>query len=181
MCDLQAAGLLSTSLIVGRRVNMDMKKVVNNSLLLSANIEYAAKQFGSLFGANAEDYFFIRRNQFPWHRIPNLAIGRTAYDNFVVGIAIKNNVSVIDASKTVIALHQTDHEGNKAGHRNPETGVNTKVIGYFNSKSGYTTSSQYYTDFVDTKTNDSTAEIAVGYTRTVGLYRRSVSSVKIAR
>ncbi len=33
----------------------------------------------------AEDYFISSRDGFPWHKIPNVVIGRVAYDNWMVG------------------------------------------------------------------------------------------------
>jgi hypothetical protein len=129
---------------------MSTSKLVDfNNLHLPANVNLAA-QHGKMHNADAEDYFFIKRNIFPWLRVPNVAIGRKAYDNFIVAFGIMNNVSVVDATETLTALHQTDDDGNQAGHRNPENDINVRTIGRFNYRRGATSASQYYSgSYVD--------------------------------
>jgi hypothetical protein len=134
-------------MVVGRRTNLHIKKVANKNIYLPTVVETESR-YGELFQTNAEDYFFINRNVFPWHQVPDIAIGRPGYDNFLVGLGIEMKVAVIDATKTLVALHQTDKEGNKAGHKNPENSVNKEAIGKFNYRMGTTRSCRYFTDFL---------------------------------
>ena len=76
-----------------------------------------ALQKGKQFVAGGIDYLSVANNKFPWQHIPDLVIARNGYDNFVVATAIENNVPVVDATSTLLAVHQTDAEGNFAGTR----------------------------------------------------------------
>lgn len=136
---------LNTTLIVGMRTNYNMN--LDNSMpVYHLNDVNNISRKGRLFRSDAEDYFFVT-NDFPWQVIPDLVIGRVAYDNFLVGTAIKQNVSVVDATKTITALHQTGVDGNLAGRRRHDTKYNAnliaKVVGKFNYFTGTTSSAQY--------------------------------------
>ena len=141
---------------------MDMS-VVNNTLHHPDDIAPVARSHGVLFQPYAEDYFFIYRNSFPWSRIRDVVVGRPAYDNYIVAVGIENNVTTVDATRTLIAVHQTDSEGNKAGHMNNETLLNNEVIGTFKYWKGRTNFCKYFTDFANTSfTSDSpTDEIVI--------------------
>ena len=117
---------LGKTLVIGRRTNVRYK---NKPLYHPSDVTKLAKQKGRLFVVSAIDYFFIARNAFPWHRIPDMVIGRNGYDNFLVLTAIENNVSVIDATGTLLAVHQTDEEGNFAGTKNTvKKRINLKLL-----------------------------------------------------
>lgn len=138
--------MLNETLVVGRRTNVDISRLPNNTDISSpSQVDLIAQLYGELFIEKAEDYFVIYRNRFPWNRIADIAIGRTAYDNYLVAIGIVSNVSVIDATQTIVALHQTDHEGNKAGHTNSEKSFNKNRIGVFDYRLGYVSRCPLYT------------------------------------
>jgi len=141
----QELPFLGRTLVIGRRTNVLLS---NDSLLyLPENVAKVARQRGKLFLTCAEDYFFIAFNDFPWHRVKDVVIGRPAYDNYLVGLAIQQNVTVVDATNTLLALHQTDRDGNYAGAANKDGGFNRIRIGHFNYGIGTTTSAQYVTRF----------------------------------
>jgi len=133
-------------MVIGRRTNVLLG---NDSLLyLPENVTKTARQRGQLFTTDAEDYFFIAFNNFPWHLIRDVVIGRPGYDNYLVGMAIKQNVTVVDATATLLAFHQTDKEGNYAGgHMNNDGGFNRIIIGQFKYYTGLTTSAHYVTRY----------------------------------
>ena len=54
----------------------------------------------------------------------NVVIGRPAYDNYFVGVARKNNVLIVDATKSILALHQTGSDGKFAGAKNKDSKYN---------------------------------------------------------
>jgi len=146
--------------VIGRRTNVLLDKVLlgNDStshlFYLPDHVTAAARLRGELFSENAEDFFLIARNAFPWQRVADVVVGRPAYDNYLVGLAIRHNVTVVDATLTVVALHQTDRDGNYAGHANSDSNFNSIRIGPFNYNTGLTTSAQYETRFtVDRKWN----------------------------
>ena len=57
-------------------------------------------------------------------------------------MALTSGVSVIDASLTIGALHQTSDDGNKAGFLNSDAEYNRKLIGPFNYNLGLTCNAQ---------------------------------------
>jgi len=145
--DVQELPVLGRTLVIGRRTNVLLGS--DSSLYLPEDVTQAARQRGKLFQENAEDYFFIAFNDFPWHRLTDVVVGRIAYDNYLVALAIQQNVTVVDATATLLAVHQTDKEGNYAGHKYKNFNVNEKRIGKFNYKLGVTTSAQYVTKFTN--------------------------------
>ena len=146
--------MLGRTLVIGRRTNVFID---NHTLLYQPDhVTAAARHRGQLFRENAEDYFFIAFNDFPWHRVADVVIGRPAYDNYLVGLAIRQNVTVVDATRTILALHQTGSDGNLAGHRNRDSGFNVAVIGKFNFGSGYSSAAQYETKFSMDKDHNTT-------------------------
>ena len=147
--------MLGRTLVVGRRTNVLLG---NDSLLyLPENVTQAARQRGQLFDVNAEDYFFIAYNDFPWHLVADVVVGRPAYDNYLVGLAIQQNVAVVDATATLLAVHQTDQDGNMAGHSNRDPRFNKIRIGRkFNYSTGLITSAQYVTNVVVYDVNNRT-------------------------
>ena len=137
--------MLGRTLVTGRRTNV---LITNHSLIYQPDhVTTIARRRGQLFSAWAEDYFFVAFNDFPWHRVADVVIGRVGYDNYLVGLAIQQNVTVVDATSTLLAFHQTDSEGNMAGHGNSDKGFNYRRIGRFKYQSGLTTAAQYVTRF----------------------------------
>lgn len=111
-------------LLIGRRTNVD----IGNSVLLShSDVENLAKEKGELFIPVAMDYF-ITNTLFPWQRIPEMVVGRGSVDNFLVCMARKLNITVIDVTGTVLALHQTTSDGNYAGIKRQHTKCNALLM-----------------------------------------------------
>ena len=75
-------------------------------------------------------------------------IGRPAYDNYLIAMSLKSKVSVVDATKTLTALHQqSSNESEFSGSENEDSKHNLKIIGYFNFNAGFTSNVQYETVF----------------------------------
>ena len=122
--------------------------IPNQVVHLPCEVQRLAPFHGNHFRSDAVDFIFVKRNIFPWHLVPDLAVGREAYDKFIAAIGTSNNISVVDASNTIIAVHQTDFEGIGAGHRSIESEINVKAIGPFDYAKGKTTNCNYYSMFV---------------------------------
>ena len=145
-------------MVIGRRTNVKRNHRYNQTYLPD-DVAEMAKTTGKLHGYSAEDYFITSAGGYPWRKIPaDVVVGRPGYDNFLVLTAIRDNVSVIDATKTLVAVHQTDFEGNFAGHNSRDGNYNMRQLGRFNFRGGLTSSAQYETNFVDT-TNTSIAVV----------------------
>jgi len=134
-------------MVIGRRTNVLLDNESDSLLYLPEDVTQAARKRGELFQENAEDYFFIAYNDFPWHHVIDVVVGRTAYDNYLVKTAIDQSITVVDATATLLAVHQTDVEGNFAGHEPEDYKVNAKRIGKFSYKCGTTINAQYVTKF----------------------------------
>ena len=139
--------MLNTTLVIGRRTNVRGNDKLRR--YLPVDVTELAKN-GKLFAFSAEDYFIMTAQGYPWYRIPKeVVVGRIGYDNFLVLNALRHRVSVVDATNTVTALHQTDSDGDLAGHRSKFAGYNLRLLGRFNFGAGLTSSAQYVTRFVN--------------------------------
>ena len=131
-------------LIIGQRTNYKLSVRWTEPIIEFYYIEQLRTR-GKLFSKQAEDYFLFTKN-FPRRLFKDLVIGRPAYDNYLVAMSIKLKVSVVDATKTLTALHLWSHkESLIAGHLNKDADHNYKVIGRFNYDNGYTNNAQYET------------------------------------
>ena len=143
--------MLGRTLVIGRRTNVVL---VNHTLLYQPDhVTTTARERGEIFISCAEDYFFIAFNDFPWHIVADVVIGRRAYDNYLVELAIRQKVTVVDATSTLLAVHQTGSDGNYAGHGNRDGEFNVGRIGPFNPNGGLTDSAQYATKFTKDSNN----------------------------
>jgi hypothetical protein len=132
--------------ISGRRTNVDflsMKEAISYG-----NIRNAVKTRGILFGTDAEDYF-ITNKLFDWSIVPDLAIGRRAYDNWLVLHARAVGAITIDTSRTLLAVHQTTKTGNFEGHGHTDPHYNDNLLLKLkldrNYQEGHTTCMEYET------------------------------------
>jgi len=112
-------------MVIGRRSDVPIR---NRTIYILEDVKKVAKADGKLHSSYGIDYFAIASNNYPWHKVPDLVIGRPAYDNFLVATATRYNVSVVDATDTVIALHQTDADGLNSGHRRSDSDYNRRII-----------------------------------------------------
>lgn len=112
-------------LIVGQRTNVDNVTLDEGSTW--NNITRIAKERGKLFTGWAEDYFITTR-AFPWKDIAEVVIGRRAYDNWLVYNSRKAKHTVIDATKTLDAVHQTTKAGNFEGHSHTNRDYNHNLL-----------------------------------------------------
>ncbi len=137
---------LNTTLVIGRRTNYYLKKnLTQDSLLYKKDVVRFVSHYSSIFTRDAEDYFFLSSYGFPWNKLKDVVIGRPGYDNYFVGLARKNHVSVVDATQTILALHQTGQEGKRAGAHNKDSHYNKNLIGAFNYEKGSTNFAHFET------------------------------------
>ena len=133
-------------LVTGQRTNYRMSDNWKQPIVDFYYIEQLRAR-GKLFRTDAEDYFLFTRD-FPRYLFKELVIGRPAYDNYLVAMSVKFNVSVLDATNTITALHQqSSNESEFAGHENEDSKHNLKIIGKFDFDKGFTLNAQYETVF----------------------------------
>ena len=124
-------------LVTGRRTNVE-NFTKDFDVTDFASVRQFAQENGALFKTDAEDYFIVSRS-FPWNSTPPVVVGRPAYDNWLVGHARCHLKStVIDATETVMAVHQTTKRGgNIEGHENPSPHYNLDLFKRLNMKTNF--------------------------------------------
>ncbi|MEM6552766.1 MAG: hypothetical protein AAF750_11655 [Planctomycetota bacterium] len=118
-------------LMVGRRTNVRVSAEATPD-----ELEALAKGAGSVDGPTAIDYFVTPKGA--WGRLPDFAIGRTAWDNWMIYRARCLKMPVVDATACVLAIHQEhdyehtdveDGRGRKWVWQGPEARLNLTMAG----------------------------------------------------
>ncbi len=135
------------SMVTGIRTNVNIDPNSKTPFYKFTDIAKTTTARGTLFEEYAQDYFMMSCDRFPWETLPDLVIGRPAYDNYLVAMATKYHVQLIDATRTILALHQTDLEGLHAGSRHIDKGFNVKAIGSFDYNRGMVQCAPFYTRY----------------------------------
>ncbi|XP_036363601.1 uncharacterized protein LOC115217102 isoform X2 [Octopus sinensis] len=132
-------------LIIGQRTNV--MNVTKEEAVPVNSVTKIALNRGTIFRTDAEDYF-ITSKPFPWKAFPDFIVGSPAYDNWLVAYAIHNNFLTIDATNSIIAVHQTTRSGNYDGHHKHFTDYNLKLIRKIRSRvnvlAGHTICTKYF-------------------------------------
>lgn len=87
-------------LVIGRRWDAGSIGV----LKFSSNWQEKIKKGAKLHAATGIDFFAFTKGV--WPEIPPFALGRWAWDNWLVDNAVSSGIDVIDATKVVTAVHQ---------------------------------------------------------------------------
>lgn len=122
-----------SSLIIGRRWDLDLKEPLDFSNPdWESQLRSDIQMKGTLHGTTGIDYFIFPRGIY--RDIPPFAIGRTAWDNWLVYKARSLGLPVIDATKVITAVHQ-NHDysphimGEAAVWKGPEAERNRELLG----------------------------------------------------
>lgn len=102
-----------TFLMVGRRTDVDIKEPIDFASDWATQVRDRARRDGVLQIARSIDYFAFSRGLYP--AMPPLAIGRFWWDNWLLWKARAVGATVVDASRTVLAVHQ-NHDYRHTGY-----------------------------------------------------------------
>lgn len=144
-------GQNKTILIVGQRTNV--KNISKLQAVSFDSLRRISAERGSLFTPWGVDFFITSAN-YPWKKMPDVVIGRVAYDNFIILESIRRNVVVIDATRTLLAVHHTTKSGNFEGHSKPNGSLNYVIINHYYSNThvdfakGQVICSNYFSDYL---------------------------------
>ena len=100
-------------LLIGKRIDLLLDRFKINSVSSYKQVNDLALK-GTMGNGFSEDYF-ITTKTFPWDEVPEVVVGRTTFDNFLVFYARAIlNTTLIDTSSSIFALHQktTDRKKN---------------------------------------------------------------------
>lgn len=104
----------SQFLIVGRKTDLMVKEHLDFSTGWQDRLREWAKRDGRLHGAAGLDWFVFTR--WLYKDIPPFAIGRRAWDNWLVWDVLKRGIPVVDATLVVLAVHQMNVRPKPADH-----------------------------------------------------------------
>lgn len=97
-------------LMVGRRWNIDLEEEINfNHPEWRENLRQLLRDNGFIFPSGGIDYFCFTRGFYS--EIPPFAIGRTAWDNWLIWDPMRRGKKVIDATSSVLSIHH-NHDYN---------------------------------------------------------------------
>jgi hypothetical protein len=102
-------------LAVGRRTNLDVTEPLDFSAGWNQKLKEAIRVRGALEPPNGLDYFIFSRGL--WARIPPFAIGRMAWDQWLLYDARSSGVPVVDCTARVCVVHQKHGHSHHPGGR----------------------------------------------------------------
>ena len=109
----------NTTLISGKRHNYNPKKACkkqNFEIWTQKDVHNMTKH-APLAREWCEDYFFVTPD-FPWHQFKDVVIAREVYDNYLVHRSKVLNITTVDITETITALHQcTNLKDRNAGKK----------------------------------------------------------------
>ena len=112
-------------LMVGRRLDVDVGEPLDFGLQWEERFRVLVAKEGHLHSSTGIDYFVFPRDL--WGKIPPFAIGRTAWDNWLLYRARASRAPVVDATQVVMAVHQNhDYSHNPQGEEGIWSGPEAK-------------------------------------------------------
>ncbi len=127
----QAIALAKHFLLVGQRWDLDVREELDFGPGWQERLQARLKQSGRLHSRGGSDYFIFPRDCFA--NMPEFAIGRAGWDNWMIYAARKQGWPCVDASESIQIVHQ-DHDyshlpGGQAHYRQPESFENVRLAG----------------------------------------------------
>ncbi len=118
-------------LMVGQRWDMDITESVQFTPGWQERLRQLTHQTGKLHNPMGSDYFAYPRQSFA--KIPDFAIGRAGWDNWMIYEARQQGWLTVDATADVMIIHQ-NHDyshlpGGQPHYKLPETDENVRLAG----------------------------------------------------
>lgn len=122
-----AARFERSFLMVGQRQDLDIDHSLDFAQIdWEERLRQQVRQHGRQRPADWIDYFVFSKGLYP--QVPPFAVGRTSFDNWLIWEARARSVPVIDASVTVMALHQNhDYSHHPQGESGAFSGAEAKI------------------------------------------------------
>lgn len=118
-------------LSVGQRYDLDVREAILFSNGWAESLAQRVQADAILHRQTGSDYFIYPRSCFK--EIPDFAVGRAGWDNWMIYRARYQHWPVVDASKAITVIHQ-NHDyahlpGGRRHYEQPESAVNVKLAG----------------------------------------------------
>jgi hypothetical protein len=118
-------------LVVGQRWDLDITTRLDFSRGWEARLKSEVEQKGKLHPRGGSDYFIFPSSCYP--SIPDFAIGRAGWDNWMIYEARRKGWRVIDATEDIQIVHQNHDYSHlpdgKPHYKLPETFENVRLAG----------------------------------------------------
>lgn len=132
---IQAAELVSSRLkefvLLGQRWDLDVEKDLDFSDGWEARLRMSVGAHGRRHRPAGSDYFIFPRACY--HDVPDFAVGRAGWDNWMIYSARKNRMQVIDCTSSAMVVHQNHDYGHLPGgaphYALPESDENIRLAG----------------------------------------------------
>lgn len=127
----QVSLLAERFLVIGQRWDLDVRELLDFSAGWEARLRQEVTSRGREHMPAGSDYFVFPRDMFM--EIPDFAIGRAGWDNWMIFHARQQGWPVIDATPSITIIHQ-DHDyshlpGGRPHYEHPESQVNQSLAG----------------------------------------------------
>lgn len=125
MAELRAAFLM-----VGRRIDLDLDQPLSFAPGWQDELRQMARREGRPHPPMGSDYFVFPRACFT--EIPDFAIGRAGWDNWMLSKAVQERWDLTDTSSSVLIVHQNhdySHLATKTIYGQPESEENIRMAG----------------------------------------------------
>ncbi len=127
----KASQMMDRFLLVGQRWDLDLRERLDFSPGWQARLRDDLQKRGRLHPRGGSDYFIYPRSVF--NRLPNFAIGRAGWDNWMFYKARLEGWRLVDCTDAIKIIHQ-DHDyshlpNNQPHYRLPETAENVRLAG----------------------------------------------------
>lgn len=122
---------LDSFLLVGTRWDLSVQQPLSFEKNWIQDLRQRLELEGQLHPPMGSDYFIFPDNLF--ERIPDFALGRAGWDNWMIFKARQDRIPVVDASSAITVVHQ-DHSyahlpGGQPHYRHPESIRNVELAG----------------------------------------------------
>jgi hypothetical protein len=118
-------------LLVGRRWDLDVSQALDFGPGWEDRLRAEVRQNGRLHPPSGSDYFVFPRGEFA--QMPDFAVGRAGWDNWMLFDGRRRGIPVIDATATLTVIHQRHDYGHlpggRAHYRLPESQANLAKAG----------------------------------------------------
>lgn len=138
------------ALIVGKKYKIIVKKD-RRELYNSKEIQSVIDSEETMLRSEYDENFLLAHQTFPWQHIPELVIGRSVYNNYVVAQALRHEFPVVDATKTLRCLEQITDDPSLMPNELDDFDPN--LLGTLDYSKGFAINAQYETIYGN-KTDD---------------------------